>query len=229
MPFTPQDTNISRLAERALVQFGGSGGLISPLGGAATVLSGLVLVIVVLFFYLAQGGWLVSSMTRQLLEPRRAQADELLDRLWFTVGAYFRSLFVIALFDATLIGVGLALLGVPLALPLAVLIYLGAFFPYIGATVSGLLAVLVAFADGGLGTALAVLALALGVQALEGNVIEPLVMGKLIRLPAFVVLLAIVVGATLLGVLGAFIAVPVTAAMARAGEYVREQREAPAA
>lgn len=224
LPFTSGNVDMSRLAERGLMQLSGPGGLSSLLGGAATVLSGVLLVVVVLFFYLAQGGWLVSSVTRQLPEPRCSQADELLDRLWFTVGAYFRSLFVIALFDATLIGVGLTLLGVPLALPLAVIIYLGAFFPYIGATVSGLLAVLVAFADSGLWLALAVLGLVLGVQFLEGNVIEPLVMGKIIRLPAFVVLIAIVAGATLLGVLGAFIAVPVAAAVGRAGEYLREQR-----
>lgn len=228
LPFVARDTNMRELAQRGLLQLSGPGGLTSLLGGAATVLGGVVLVIVVLFFYLAQGGWLVSSMTRQLPEPRRSQADEMLDRVWFTIGAYFRSLFVVALFDATLIGVGLALLGVPLALPLAVIVYIGAFFPYLGATVSGMLAVLVAFADSGLWTAIAVLALVLGVQFLEGNVIEPLVMGKLIRLPAFVVLLALVVGATLLGVLGAFIAVPVAAAVARAGEYLREQRETPA-
>lgn len=228
LPFVARDTNIRELAQRGLMQLSGPGGLTSLLGGAASVLSGLVLVVVVLFFYLAQGGWLISSMTRQLPEPLRAQVDELLDRIWYTVGAYFRSLFVVALFDATLIGVGLALLGVPLALPLAVIIYIGAFFPYIGATVSGMAAVLVAFADSGLWLAIAVLGLVLGVQFLEGNVIEPLVMGKLIRLPAFVVLLAIVVGATLLGVLGAFIAVPVAAAVARAGEYLREQRQAPA-
>ncbi|MGH4017052.1 MAG: AI-2E family transporter, partial [Pseudonocardiaceae bacterium] len=73
----------------------------------------------------------------------------------------------------------LALLGVPLALPLAVLVFLGAFFPYIGATVTGLLAVLVALADGGFTIALGVLAVVVGVQALEGNVIEPLITGRM--------------------------------------------------
>jgi predicted PurR-regulated permease PerM len=226
LPFTGQDANIRQLAERAVVQLSGPGGLVSLLGGAASVLAGFVLLVVVLFFYLAQGRWLVSSVTSQLPEPRRAQADELLDRLWVTVGAYFRSLLLVALFDATLVGIGLVLLGVPLALPLAVLVYIGAFFPFIGATVSGLLAVLVAFADGGLWLAIAVLALVLGVQFLEGNVVEPLVMGKLIRLPALVVLLAIAAGATLLGVFGAFIAAPAVAAVERVGEFLRERRPA---
>lgn len=226
LPFTGRQFSVQQLVEWAGTQLGGPGGLLSLLGGAASVLAGLVLLVVVLFFYLAQGRWLVSSITAWLPDSRRAQADELLGRLWFTIGAYFRSLLVVALVDATLIGIGLVLLDVPLALPLAVLVYVGAFFPFIGATVSGLLAVLVAFADGGLWLALAVLGLVLGVQFLEGNVIEPLVMGKLIRLPALAVLLAIAAGATLLGVFGAFIAAPAAACAERAVEFLREQRAA---
>ncbi|MQA15187.1 MAG: AI-2E family transporter [Pseudonocardiaceae bacterium] len=226
LPFVSQDTNVREIAQQVLAQLSGAGGLRSLLGSAANVLAGLVLLAVVLFFYLAQGQWLVSSVTGQLPSPRREQADELVDRLWHTLGTYFRALIVVALVDAVLIGSGLALLGVPLALPLAVLVFLGGFFPYVGATVSGLLAALVALAESGLGTALAVLVLVLAVQQLEGNVIQPLVMGKLVKLPAFVVLLAIAVGATLLGVLGAFLAVPAAACIARVAGFLREQRAA---
>jgi hypothetical protein len=83
-----------------------------------------------------------------------------------------------------LTGIGLALLGVPLALPLAVLVFLGAFLPYIGAIVTGLLAVLVALASGGPTLALAVVALIVVVQQLDGNVIEPLITGRVLQLPA---------------------------------------------
>lgn len=124
---------------------------------------------------------------------------------------YFRALLVVALFDAVFIGAGLALLSVPLAFPLAVLVYLGAFLPYLGAVVSGMLAVLVAAAERGIFTAVLVLVVVLVVQQVEGNVLQPLVMGKIVRVPAFVVLVVIAVGSTLLGVLGAFLAVPAAA------------------
>ena len=140
------------------------------------------------------------------------------------MGAFFRAQSVVAVVDAVLIGTGLALLGVPLALPLAVLVFIGGFFPIVGAFVSGLLAVLVALADGGLGLALAVLALVLAVQTLEGNVIQPLIAGRTMRLSAFGIILAVAVGSTLLGVLGAFLAVPAMAAMVRLGHFLQQRQ-----
>jgi len=112
---------------------------------------------------------------------------------------------------------------VPLVLPLAVLIFFGAFVPYVGALLTGLLAVLVAFADRGVGSALAVLALVVVTQQVEGNVLQPLVMGKVVRLSAFTVIVAIGIGATLLGVLGAFLAVPAAAVTARVVTFLRER------
>jgi predicted PurR-regulated permease PerM len=118
---------------------------------------------------------------------------------------------MIAAIDATLIGIGLWLLGVPLAFALAVLVFLGAFVPFLGAFVSGLVAVLVAFADEGWEIGLAALALVLVVQFLEGTFLQPIIQSRTVDLHPAVILLAVAAGASLFGILGAYLAVPVTA------------------
>ncbi len=145
--------------------------------------------------------------------------------VWQRLGRFLRALLVVAFIDAVLIGSGLALLGVPLTFPLAVLVFFGAFLPFIGATLSGLIAILVALADGGPWLALAVLALVVVVQLVEGNVIGPRVVGHVVRLPAFGVIVAIVAGGALFGVLGAFLAVPLTAVLSRAASVLQERGE----
>jgi predicted PurR-regulated permease PerM len=124
---------------------------------------------------------------------------------------FVRGTALIAAIDATLIGIGLWLLGVPLAFALAVLVFLGAFIPYLGAFVSGLVAVLVAFADEGWEIGLATLALVLAVQFIEGNFLQPIIQSKTVDLHPAVILLAVAAGASLFGILGAYLAVPVTA------------------
>ncbi|MGH4007955.1 MAG: AI-2E family transporter [Pseudonocardiaceae bacterium] len=143
-----------------------------------------------------------------------------------TLGAYFRGQILVGLVDAVLIGAGLLLLGVPLAVPLAVLVFIGAQVPIIGALVSGSLAVLVALADGGLGLALATLGLVVAVQFVDGNFVEPIVHARMVRLSAFVVIVAVSIGSTLLGVLGALLAVPVTACLTEILRFFRERSAA---
>lgn len=205
----------------------GSGAVTAALGTSVRVLTGLALLVVVTFFYLLEGRSLVSRVVGRLPPARRQAALDVADRIWDSVGRFFRGLLLVALIDAVGIGLGLFLLGVPLAFPLAVLVYLGAFIPVAGAFVSGLLAVLVAFAERGLFIALCALGVVVAVQQLEGNVLQPLVMGRVIRLPAFVILIAVAIGATWLGVLGAFLATPVAASIARILEYVDERRTRP--
>lgn len=187
-------------------------------------LSGVLLFVVALFFYLKDR----SRIFRFLVElaPRHLRDDvaEVGHRVWDTLGGYFRGQLVVAAVDAIFIGVGLLLLGVPLALPLAVLVFLGGLFPIVGAFTAGALAVLVALADAGLPTALAVLALNIVVQQVEGNLLEPLVVGRATRLHPLLVLVSLTAGGVTLGILGAFLAVPVTASLARAGGYVVERR-----
>lgn len=200
-----------------------AGGVPAVLGTTATVLTDLVLVFVVAFFYLTEGRWLVEGLIGWLPRARRSAATEMAERIWDTVGRYIRGILLVAFMDAVGIGLGLYLLGVPLALPLAVVVYLGAFVPVVGAFVSGLLAVLVAFAAGGPGLALAALAVVVVIQQLEGNVLQPLIMGRVIRLPAFVILVAVAIGSAWIGVLGAFLAVPVAASIARVIEYLTDE------
>ena len=149
-----------------------------------------------------------------------------MDRAWTTLGAYFRGQLLVALVDALAIGVALLVLGVPLALPLAVLIFFGGLFPIVGAVVTGALAVLVAMADAGLTMGLIVLGIVLAVQQLESNVLAPLVLGKATALHPLGVLTSLTAGGILLGVLGAFIAVPIAASLVRAIGYLRDRSAA---
>lgn len=189
---------------------------------AGETVTGAILVMVILFFYLKDGRRLTDGVIATLPERHRSRAGTIAEQAWWTLGAYFRGQLLVALVDAVFIGLGLWILGVPLALPLAVLVFFGGLFPIVGAVVTGMVAVLVALADGGLGPALVVLALVLLVQQLEGNVLEPYVLGRSIRLHPLVILMSITAGSVTLGILGAFLAVPVVAVAARTIEILRD-------
>jgi hypothetical protein len=118
---------------------------------------------------------------------------------------------VVATVDAVIIGIGLLIIGVPLVLPLAILTFLGAFLPLVGATAAGIVAVLVALVDGGLRDALLVTGVIVVVQQVEGDVLQPLVLGRAVKLHPVVVLAVLTGGAVIGGLVGAFLAVPVTA------------------
>lgn len=182
---------------------------------AFRMIAGLLLLFVILFFYLKDGRRLMDGLFAALPGRHRARLGAAAEVSWETLGLYFRGQMLVALVDATFIGIGLVLLGIPLALPLAVLIFFGALFPLIGAIITGGLAVLVALAHGGLVTALVVLGLIVAVQQLEGNVLQPYILSRAIRLPPLVVLLSVTAGSLLLGVLGAFLAVPAVAVVVR--------------
>lgn len=195
---------------------------------AVEVLVGTVFLFVALFFYLKDGKQISDALRTVLPSFIRADVVEMSRRAWRTLGSYFRGQLLVAVVDAVLIGVGLLLLGVPLALPLAAIVFFGGLFPIVGAIVSGALAVLVALADGGLGLGIAVFLLVLAVQQAESNILEPVVLGRAIKLHPLLVVLVITGAAGATGVLGAFLAVPVTASIARAVDYLRENGHAPA-
>ncbi len=179
--------------------------------GAVEVLTVVILLIVILFFYLNSGRRLAEGFAG-FVAPRSCDGImAFADEAWDTLGSYFRGQLLVALADAVLIGAGLALLGVPLALPLAAIVFFGGLFPIVGALAAGGVAVLVAFADGGLGIGLAALGIVIAVEQIEGNVLSPLILSEVIDLEPITVILAIMVGAILFGVLGAFLAVPVVA------------------
>jgi predicted PurR-regulated permease PerM len=132
----------------------------------------------------------------------------------------------VAFIDAVIIGTGLAILGVPLAVPLAVVTFFGGYIPIIGAFVSGALAVLVTLVTNSPRDALIALIIVIFVQQLEGNVLSPYLQGKNLNLHAAVVLLAVTAGGTLFGITGAFLAVPVAATTAEVLRYVNERIDA---
>ena len=145
------------------------------------------------------------------------------------LGEFIRTQAIVSLVDAMLIGIGLLVLGVPLALPLAVLTFIGGFIPIVGAVVAGVLGVLVALVSNGFTTALIVLAIIIAVQQLEGNVLQPMLQSRSLGLHAVVVLLAVTAGSTLYGIAGAFLSVPVAAAGAVVLRYLSERVDARAA
>ena len=209
----------SELLQGAREQLGEIGDYTAQATSAATtafeVIAGMLLLFVILFFYLKDGRRIADGLVSLAPRNSRERVRRGAGLAWETLGRYFRGQMLVALVDAVFIGIGLLIMGIPLAVPLAVLIFFGALFPLVGALVTGALAVLVGLADGGLVTALLVLGLIVVVQQIEGNVLQPIIIGRAISLHPLVVLLAITAGGVLLGILGAFLAVPVAAIVAR--------------
>ncbi|MBT2392157.1 AI-2E family transporter [Streptomyces maoxianensis] len=194
--------------------------------GVSTVFNGVVtavLALFLMFFFLKDGPRFLPWLTRQL--PGRLATDVpiVAARGWDTLGAFVRSQAVVGLLDAVFIGLGLWILGVPLVVPLAVLTFVSAFVPIVGALFAGLVAVLIALVSNGLTDALIVLAIIVVVQQLEGNVFQPMIQSRGLGLHAAVVLLAVTLGASLAGVVGSLLAVPVAALIAVVWNYLREQ------
>ncbi len=208
--------------------FGNAGGLSGRvIGGASLVLevvAGILLAIVLLFFFVKDGptiwGWLV----RQWPLRWRPHVDEAGQRAWAVLGGYLRGTAIIGLVDAVLIGIALAVIGVPFVLPLSLLTFVGGFLPLIGASVAGIIAALVALVSGGVVDALLVLGVIVVIQQVEGDLLAPYILGKTLRLHAVAILLALTAGATLAGIVGAFLAVPVTATVYAVLEYARSVR-----
>ena len=127
---------------------------------------------------------------------------------------YIRAQAAVSAIDAVIIGLGLWILKIPMALALAVITFFAGFIPIVGAVSAGALAVLIALVDGGVKTAIFVLILIILVQQLEGNILSPILQSKAMNLHPVVVLLSVTVGGGLFGIIGAFLAVPVAAALA---------------
>lgn len=191
-------------------QFGS--GALAGVSAVANFLTGLVLLITTLFFFLKDG----PQMWEFLLRPFRGEHYDRAVRIGAktvqTFGSYLRGTAAVAAVDAIGILIGLLILNVPLAVPLAVLVFLLAFIPIVGATVAGILAALVALVAHGWVVALIVVGIVVLVNQLEGNFLQPFLMGRSMKLHAFVVLIALTVGTVLGGIVGAVLAVPLTAA-----------------
>ncbi len=130
------------------------------------------------------------------------------------LSAYVRGVVLVATVDAVFIGIGMTLVGMPLVLPLAVLTFVAAFVPIIGAVVAGSAAVLIALVSNGAGAALVVLGIVLLVQQLEGNVLYPLIMRRTMEMHPVATLMVVGAGGVLAGIIGALVAIPIAAVTA---------------
>ncbi len=198
-------------------------GVFTGVGAATSALITLFTAIVVTFFLLKDGPRFVPWLRRAVGKPAAPHLAEVLERVWSTLGGFIRTQALVSFVDAVLIGIGLVVLGVPLAYALAIITFIGGFVPIVGAFVAGGLAVLIALVANGPVNALIVLGIILAVQQLEGNVLQPWLQAKSMKLHAVIVLLAVTFGASTFGVIGAFLAVPVTAAAAVVIRYYGEQ------
>ncbi|MDI6023060.1 AI-2E family transporter [Leucobacter sp. UT-8R-CII-1-4] len=188
-------------------------GAIAGVGAVASFLTGLVLMIVVLFFFLKDGPVIWRFLLRPFHGEQRERALRIGDKVVGTLGSYVRGTASVALVDAVGIGIGLMFLQVPLALPLAVLVFLLSFIPLVGATVAGILGALVALVANGPLSAVLVVGVVVLVNQLEGNFLQPVLMGRALKLHALVILLALTIGTVLSGILGAVLAVPIAAVL----------------
>ncbi|WP_182113288.1 MULTISPECIES: AI-2E family transporter [unclassified Actinotalea] len=188
-------------------------GAVSVTTTVGHVLAGAVVTLFCLFFFLKDGSLIWTWMLRLLPMRSREAAFEASRRGVITLGAFTRTQILVAAIDAVGIGVGAAILGIPLALPLAVLVFLASFIPFVGAIATGAIAVLVALVDQGAGTALIMLAIVLGVQQLEGHVLQPLLLGHAVSLHPVAVLLGVTAGSLAAGIVGALFAVPLLATL----------------
>lgn len=216
--FGAAGTSLDDLASNArelLGRFGGTAAsdVISGVGVVAETAAMAVLALLLVFFFL-RDSHRAAGVLRSLAPHGTADTVEIMARRAFAaVEGFMRGTTFIALIDATCITVGLLILRVPGAVGLGAIVFVGAYLPYLGAFISGAVAVLVALADRGFVIALWALGVVVAVQALEGHVLQPMVQSRTVRMHPAAVLLALTAGASVAGILGMLLAVPLTAAV----------------
>lgn len=203
-----------------------SAGVVTGLGAVSNALINIFLILILTFLFIKDGHKLLPFL--ETVGGRRIgrHVTEVSTRAWTTLGGFIRTQALVSLIDAVLIGTGLLVLGVPLAVPLAILVFFGGFIPIVGALITGVLAVLVTLVTNDFSDAVIVAIIILAVQQLEGNVLSPWLQGKSMNLHAGIVLLSVTAGSTLFGITGAFLAVPVAATVKVLLSYLNERVDA---
>lgn len=192
-------------------QFGS--GALAGIGSAFTVITGLALTLVVMFFFIKDGPIIWHFLLQPFHPAMHAKLERIGEHSVKVLGGYITGTTIVALVDALLIGVALWILQVPLALPLALVVFIGAYIPIVGATLAGTIAALVTLVTNDLNAAIIVVAVVIGVNQLEGNFLAPVVLGNALKLHALVILLALSIGAVLGGIIGTLLAVPIAAVL----------------
>jgi predicted PurR-regulated permease PerM len=225
-PFGLSEEDLNRYLEQARQRFtenssGLTRGAVAGVTLVGELITGLILSLFLTFFFVKDSErftrWILDFAGRQ----RAPHLREIGNRSATAVSGYLRGQATVGAVDAVFIGIGLAILGVPLVVPLAFLTFVAAFLPLVGAVVAGALAALVALVTKGVTTALIVVAITLAVQQLEGHVLAPLLLGRAVALHPVVIILALAAGSILGGIIGAFLAVPIAAVVTAVGTYLR--------
>ncbi|WP_174315648.1 AI-2E family transporter [Streptomyces sp. CB01881] len=193
---------------------------------AVEVLTAVLLAFFTTFFFLYDGERIWNWALRGLPRHSRYAMAGAGPKAWATLTAYVRGTVCVAFIDAVCIGTGIQLLGVPMALPLAVIIFLGAFVPLVGALVTGTVAVLIALVTTTPWTALMVLVVLVAVQQLEGHILQPLILGRAVRVHPLGVVLGVAAGSIIGGIGGAIVAVPLIAVTNTVVTHLRRRNEA---
>lgn len=227
-PLNLSADTLSDLIDRGIAQLRDNGQaiagvVVSSLGTIGSAVVTLVLALVLTFFFLKDGPRFLPWLRQWVGSGAGRHFSELSERVWKALGQYVWSQAAVAAVDGLFIGLGVWLLGVPFAIPIAVLTFFGGFIPIVGAFTAGTIAVLVALVSNGLWTAVGVLAIVLVVQQLEGNVMQPILVGKTLKMHPAVVLTVVALGGTLFGIIGAFLSVPAVAVFQVVARYLREQ------
>ena len=186
-------------------------GALSTAGTITEIVTGALLMLFTLIFLLQGGRHIFAFVTKIFPTTVRPRVRDASRAGFHSLIGYVRATFLVAFVDAVGIGTGLAIMGIPLALPLASLVFLGAFIPLVGAVLTGGLAVVVALIAKGWVYALITFGLIIAVQQLEAHVLQPLVMGRAVSLHPLAVVLAITAGGVTAGIVGALLAVPIVA------------------
>lgn len=197
-------------------------GVISGVSLATSFFTTVFVMLIVTFFFLKDGDRFLPWMRKYTGSAIGWHGTELLNRIWKSLSGFIQAQAMVSLVDAFFIGLGLWILQVPLALVIAVVTFFAGFIPIIGAVSAGALAVIIALVTNGLTNALLALLLIILVQQLEGNILSPMLQSKAMGLHAAIILLSVMVGSTLAGIIGAFLAVPVAATIAVVLRYQAE-------
>jgi predicted PurR-regulated permease PerM len=219
-PLNASESQINDFIQRAqdaITEATGDSGVVGRVTevGAAVghILAGFFIVLFSTYFFLYDGERIWAWVVRLSPRAARERVDSSGRVAWISLTQFVRATVIVAATDGILIGIGAAILSVPFSLAIGVLVFLGAFVPIVGATVAGTVAVLVALVDEGPIRALIMLAVVIGVQQLEGHVLQPFLMGRWVSVHPLGVILAIGVGVLTAGIAGALVAVPMAAAV----------------
>ncbi|WP_420076928.1 AI-2E family transporter [Streptomyces sp. JL3001] len=225
-PFHVTDKQINEIAENLREAIGANTDEITSAGleGVTVIVEALTGILLAAFstLFLLYDGKRIWQWTLKLVpaaaRPGVAGAGP---RAWATLTAYVRGTVVVALIDAVFIGIGIYFLDVPMAVPLAVFIFLFSFIPLVGAVASGALAVVVALVTQGVFTAVMTLAVVLAVQQIEGHILQPFILGRAVRVHPLAVVLSVAAGGMVAGIGGAVVAVPLVAVSNTIVGYLR--------